>query len=121
MHAVVQCISDIMQYKCSFFAWRVAPEEFQFFFFNCDSFSVGKLLLTKARGDKNFGDAEDITHLYKHQEGSHAERLAVYNAVHTSGSQRYFLDWVISVIDLGGFFFNASGLIFSASRSLILH
>ena len=61
----------------------------EFLLFNCDSFSVGKLLLTKARGDNNFGgDAEDITHLYKHKEGSNAERLAVYNAVHSSGSQR---------------------------------
>ena len=88
-----QCISDIMQYKCSFFFCYyyvlLAFSSGEFLLFNCDSFSVGKLLLTKARGDNNFGgDAEDITHLYKHKEGSNAERLAVYNAVHSSGSQR---------------------------------
>ena len=44
-----------------------------------DFFSrVGKLILTKARGNN---DAEDITSLYKYKDGTNAERLAVYNAI----------------------------------------
>ena len=42
------------------------------------------MILTKALGDERFGatgDAEDITRFYKHQEGSNAERLSVWNAV----------------------------------------
>ena len=44
-------------------------------------FRVGKLILTKARGNNVVGDAEDITNLYKYKDGSNAERLAVYNAI----------------------------------------
>ena len=47
-------------------------------------FSVGRLLLTKARGIRDVDgdkDAEDITYLYKNKEGTTAERLAVFNAV----------------------------------------
>lgn len=48
-----------------------------------NTYHVGKLILTKAIGNdfRHGGDAEDITKLYKHTEGSEAERLSVYNAV----------------------------------------
>ena len=46
-----------------------------------NTYHVGKMILTKALGDSRFGDAEDITKLYKHEEGSNAERLSVWNAV----------------------------------------
>ncbi len=45
------------------------------------------MILTKAIGNHAVGDAEDITHLYKFDEGSHEERLSVYNAVR--GVDRY--------------------------------
>ena len=48
------------------------------------TYSVGRLLLTKAPGIRDeYGDrdAEKITHQYKNEEGTTAERLSVFNAV----------------------------------------
>lgn len=50
-----------------------------------NQYHVGKLIVTKKVGvdldDGSHDDMEDVTHLYKNPEGSHAERLSVYNAV----------------------------------------
>jgi hypothetical protein len=43
-----------------------------------NTYHVGKAILTKAIGSDH---AEDITNLYKYEEGSNAERLSVYNSV----------------------------------------
>ena len=45
-----------------------------------NTYHVGKMVLTKSLPGPG-GDAEDITHLYKPEEGSKAERLSVYNAI----------------------------------------
>ena len=45
---------------------------------------MGRLLVTKSPGIRDeYGDrdAEKITHQYKNEEGTTAERLAVFNAV----------------------------------------
>ncbi|CAG9854836.1 unnamed protein product [Phyllotreta striolata] len=49
-----------------------------------NQYTVGRTIVTKKVGptdDDDDKDMEDITHLYKNQEGSELERLAVFNAV----------------------------------------
>jgi len=58
-----------------------------------NTYHVGKMVLTKSLPGPG-GDAEDITHLYKPEEGSKAERLSVYNAIRN-------VDRALKYYDLG--------------------
>lgn len=48
-----------------------------------NTYHVGQLVVTKGIGHDSWNSdkAENITNLYKHEEGSAAERLSVYNAM----------------------------------------
>lgn len=74
--------------------WIEDPDsEIQYRKIDCNKYHIGRMILTKApwifdpNGDR---DREDITSIYKAQEGSEAERLTLYRAVRSTSLAKKF-------------------------------